>query len=71
MNDWQNEAPKSAAEIVGTLLGNMSASNQAYALGDMDQASWAEDMRSIDQKLAIFGLRIDRPERFAAKAGRL
>lgn len=73
MEAWnQDGQPKRADEIIVQLFEQIAEANLRFATGDMQHDEWTADMRDIDQKLSIFGLRLDRPERFAAKpSGRL
>lgn len=70
MNDWQQttEAPKTAGDIIAQLWEEMAEANLRFASGGMQHDEWAAEMRGIDQRLHIFGLALDRPERFAGRA---
>jgi hypothetical protein len=69
---WQQEHPKSASDIVAMFVNQLLDVNMRYASDEIQHDEWSAEMRNIDQKLAIFGLRLDRPERFAIKpSGRL
>jgi len=64
MDEWHKKTPE---EIVVALLIQMTDTNQRYALDEITHEVWADEMRSIDKKLGIFGLSIDRRERFAKR----
>lgn len=76
MEDWQQqeqqaEMPLHVPDIVGKLYADYVEANMQFAVGKLLTDQWAAEMRLIDQKLAIFGLRLDRPERFAKPGGRI
>lgn len=71
MNEWQQEKPKlQAGDIVAKLYDDAVNASMAFANGEMQHDEWSAEMRLIDQRLGIFGIRLDRPERFA-KSGRV
>jgi hypothetical protein len=72
MTEWQPETrPKSAGDILVSLFDQVADANLRFATGELQHDEWTAEMRLIDQKLAIFGLRLDRPERFSKPGGRL
>jgi hypothetical protein len=69
MTEWQQteEVHKAASDIVASLFAQVGEINMRYAVDEIQHDEWAAEMRLIDQKLGIFGLRLDHPERFAGK----
>jgi hypothetical protein len=70
---WQpeqrSEFVKSVSDIIAELYAQTNDISMKYALDEIQHDEWSADMRRIDQKLSIFGMRLDRPERFAVKPG--
>lgn len=56
--------------IIAKLVAEMDDANMRFASEEMQHDEWSAEMRRIDQKLSIFGLRLDRPERFGKQTVR-
>jgi hypothetical protein len=69
---WQSDQqPKRVDEIIAQLFEELSQANMRYATDQIQHDEWSAEMRRIDQKLTIFGLRLDRPERFTKTGNRI
>lgn len=65
MTEWQpEEQPKAVMDILAALYGEINEVNMRFAIDEIQHDEWSAEMRRIDQKLTIFGLRLDHPERF-------
>jgi hypothetical protein len=72
MEEWQQQEQKKAAEdVVASLFGELTNTNMRYAIDEINHEEWCEAMRTLQRRLNIFGLGIDRPERFMKPGGRI
>lgn len=44
--------------IVAELLQEQERSDMAYLRGELDRDTWSQNLRSVDERLAVIGLRL-------------
>lgn len=45
-------------QIVVNLLQEQEAADMAYLRGEIDRDTWTQNLRSVDERLAVVGLRL-------------
>jgi len=58
MGDWQNFDNSPKVQAVVSILGELDTNDAAYLKGEIDRDKWLSVSQTLDERLAVAGLRL-------------